>query len=54
MTVGDRMLGPASGMPRVGPAVVKRGRHTARNKSTVPPTLHRGPPGKANTLERYH
>jgi len=54
MTVGDRMLVPASGMLRVGPAAVKRGRHTAHNKSTVPPTLHRGPPGKPNALERYH
>jgi len=48
------MLVPVSAMPRVGLTAVKRGRHAARNKNTVPPTLHCGPPGEANTLECYH
>ena len=42
MTFGDYLLVACFRHARVGLAAVKRGRHTARNKSTEPPTLRCG------------
>jgi len=38
--------------PALRPAAVKRGRHTARNRNTVPPTLHWDPAGQAGGAAR--